>query len=316
MDLLCRFAHRFPLLAAEILARDRHKTRNFREETITDILMAGLVPFEPFNIITKYPVNESLTGEDMDWEFVNEHADDGRKYLRLHIQAKRAHVAAEKTRPYWLYRELDHAVGPKPPKPKRLWYGPPAPKPPHGNQHKILVDEAKKVAGCVPLYMFYHPNSALEPAAGGLPAVEGVNWMFADLIPENLTPGRWPAADKRLDRWRPHFHPLSDLLCFGHGPDLLRVKGPDDRYVAFIIGPKSPVATPGEVEDRLNEWRNGEDASVERLPIRAVENVPEQTLAIIRAARDGKRKAEIDRPRVIFVSDRHLGEPKIVREED
>ena len=32
-------------------------------------------------------------------------------------------------------------------------------------------DEAKKVAGCVPLYMFYHPNSALEPAAGGLPAV-------------------------------------------------------------------------------------------------------------------------------------------------
>lgn len=303
MDLLCQFANRFPLLAAEILERDRHKKRNFREETITDILMAGLVPFEPFNISTNYPVDESITGEDMDWEFVNEHAVDGRKYLRLHIQAKRAHVAAEKTNPYWLYRELDHAVGLKPLKPKGLLHVSPASKSPHGTQHKILVDEAKKVAGCVPIYMFYHPNSALESAVGGLPAVEGVNWMFADLIPENVTPGRWPAANKRLDKWRPHFHPLSDLLCFGHGPDLLKLGPSQGHQIALFIAPLSPAATPGEVEDMLNERRNGKDSLATSLPIRAVENIPGQTLAIIRAARDGKRKAEIKRPRVIFVSD-------------
>lgn len=311
MDLLCCFARRFPLLAAEILERDRSKTRNFREETITDILMAGLVPFEPFDIITNYPVNESLTGQDMDWEFVNEHAVDGRKYLRLHIQAKRAHEAAKKRKSYWLYRELDHAVGPKPPKPKRLCNGPPVHKPQYGTQHKILVDEAKKVAGCVPLYMFYHPHSALQPEIGGLPAVEGVNWMFADVIPEKLTLGRWPAADKRLDRWRSHFHPLSDLLCFGRGPHLCEVARPDGSYVALFIDPKSPAATPGGVADRLNQLRNDEYA-----PIRAVENIPEQTLAIIRAARDGKRTAEIERPRVIFLSNRQLVEPKVLREED
>lgn len=48
--LLCQFAHRFPDLAAQILQRDKHKRRNFREETITDILMAGLTAFEPCGI--------------------------------------------------------------------------------------------------------------------------------------------------------------------------------------------------------------------------------------------------------------------------
>lgn len=47
---MCAFGRRFPDFAAEILHRDRHKRRNFREETITDILMAGLVPFEPFGL--------------------------------------------------------------------------------------------------------------------------------------------------------------------------------------------------------------------------------------------------------------------------
>jgi hypothetical protein len=312
MDLLCRFAHRFPSLAAEILERDRHKKRNFREETITDILMAGLVPFEPFNISTNYPVNEALTGEDMDWEFVDEHAVDGRKYLRLHIQAKRAVVNAPKTKPYWLYRELDHAVVLKAPKAKGLGPVPPPAKL-HGTQHKNLVDEAKKVAGCVPIFMFYHPNSALDPASSHLPAVEGVNWMFADLIPVNVTPSRWPSAHKTLKKWRPHFHPLSDLLCFGHGPEFIELKAQDGSYFSFLTGPRSSGATPGEMEDRLNERRYTEGAPLEPPPIRSADNIPEQTLAIIDAARDGKRSAEIERPRVIFVSGERSTEAAIIR---
>lgn len=298
MDLLCRFGYRFPHLAAEILARDRHKRRNFREETITDILMAGLVPFEPFGIYTNYPSNESLTGEDMDWEFVNEHAVDGRKYLRLHIQAKRAHVAAEKTKPYWVYRELDHAVGPKP---KKVVFGRPAPKPLHGTQHKALVDEAKAIPGCVPLYMFYHPNGALEDANASLPQIEGVNWMFADLIPQNVTASRWPIADKRLDKWRPHFHPLKDLLCFGHGPELIKFDVGEGRSLGFFIRPPSAVPTPGEVEDMLNNHRgHREGTEVDRLPIRAARVIPDETLEMVRAARNGARKFEISRPRAIF----------------
>lgn len=311
--MLCRFAHRFPNLAAEILARDRHKRRNFREETITDILMAGLVPFEPFNICTNYPANESLTGEDMDWEFVNEHAVDGRKYLRLHIQAKRAHVAAEKTKPYWIYRELDHAVGPKP---KKVTYGPPAPKPPHGTQHKALVDEAKAIKGCVPLYMFYHPVAALAASTASLPAIEGVNWMFADLVPVNVSPGRWPIADKRLDKWRPHFHPLHDLLCFGHGPKFIAFGNGGSSFLELFVGPRSAGPTPGEMEDLLNKRRShGEWAEIDRLPIQAAQVIPDETLEIVRAARDGARKFEISRPRVIFVTNLPFDETVAVRSE-
>jgi hypothetical protein len=41
--MLCEFAHRFPRYLANLLERDRFLTRNFREETATDLLMMGLV---------------------------------------------------------------------------------------------------------------------------------------------------------------------------------------------------------------------------------------------------------------------------------
>lgn len=208
MDLLCRFSLKFPPLAAEILERDQYKKRNFREETITDILMAGLVPFEPFGILTDFPKDEAATGEDMDWEFVNEFADDGQRYLRLHIQAKRAHLNRKVKSPYWEYRELDHvgrAAASSTPGSGGKKYG---------KQHKLLIEQAAITSGCVPLYMFYHPRSALDPRSVLLPAVEGVNWMFADRIPVNISSKRWPVNLRKVKKWRPFFHPLSDLLCF------------------------------------------------------------------------------------------------------
>ena len=297
MDLLCSFAHRFPLLAAELLERDRHKRRNFREETITDVLMAGLVPFEPLDIVTNYPANESLTGEDMDWEFVNEHATDGRRYLRVHIQAKRAILSGGKKAPYWFYRELDHAVASKVPFTPKL----------HGTQHKLLIKEAKKVEGCVPLYMFYHPVSALGQPSCGLPAVEGVNWMFADLIPTSITASRWPIGEKKLAKWRQHFHSLTDLLCFGH--DIVELVLPDGSSTGFMIRSQPASPSPGEIADRLNELRGYTDTADGRLQIHAVRDIPESTLAAVRVARDGRRIADLKRPRAIFVSGpvRHKG---------
>jgi hypothetical protein len=301
MDLLCRFAHRFPTLAAEILERDRHKRRNFREETITDVLMAGLVPFEPFGIRTDYPFDESATGEDMDWEFVNEHAVDGRRYIRLHIQAKRAKESKTKA-PYWFYGELDHAVAPKPPtgSPK-----PPkgAPKPPalHGSQHKLLIDEAAKLAGCVPLYMFYHPMSATVAASGTKPAIEGLNWIFANDIPVNLTSGAWPVADKKIEKWRKHFRPLSDLLCLGHGAASTDVGTPDGDGTATADAGRLSIPTPGEIEDLLNEVR-GYGVAQDRPPVRAIGDIPQATLGAIRADSAVAKFDGLKRPRAIFVS--------------
>lgn len=301
INLLCSFARRFPDLAAEILERDRHKRRNFREETITDVLMAGLVPFEPFGIRTDYPFDESATGEDMDWEFVNEHAVDGRRYLRLHIQAKRAKESKTKA-PYWFYGELDHAVAPKPPaglpKPPKG-----APKPPalHGSQHKLLIDEAAKLAGCVPLYMFYHPRSATPGAPGTKPSIEGVNWIFADDIPVNVTAAAWPVADKKVARWRRHFRPLSDLLCFGDGAASVIDGALEGNGTAISDVGRTIIPTPGEIEDLLNEIR-GFDPARDRPPIRAVQDIPQATLGAIRTGYYGTRFDGLKRPRAIFVA--------------
>ena len=48
--MLCEFAHYFPRNLAQLLDRDRHLTRNFREETATDLLMMGLISFKPLGI--------------------------------------------------------------------------------------------------------------------------------------------------------------------------------------------------------------------------------------------------------------------------
>lgn len=306
MDLLCTFAHRFPILAAAILDRDLHKRRNFREETITDMLMAGLVPFEPLGIRTDFPADESITGEDMDWEFVNEQATDGRRYLRLHIQAKRS-ISSDGKKPYWFYRELDHALRPAV---SSVTGGAPGPSPLappaklYGLQHTVLINEAAKTPGCVPIYMFFNPGAAEEPRNSALPAVEGVNWIFADKISKRVTTGHWPVSLKKVTTLRPHFHPLSKLLCFGHS-ELVRF--PESGGPGFALIFDQPACpTPGELSDRLNELRApAHDAGVEVTRFDAVEEIPFTTLEAIRSTDDaGKRKVEIPRPRVIFNSGR------------
>ena len=284
MDLLCQFAHNFPSLAAQLLHRDRHKRRNFREETITDVLMAGLTAFEPFGIRVDFPQDESKTGEDMDWEFVDPEAPDGRRYLRLHIQAKRAILSDGKRNPYWYYRELDHAV------PKGANYG---------SQHEFLLRGAAAVSGCVPLYMFYHSLDAVTLGQSKLPAIEGVNVIFADKIPKKSSKGRWPVADRKVERWRQHFMPLSSLLCLGTGPKIFR--SAHDGLIAFLASDGSPLVSPGALADRLNSFRTDADDSTTPL-IEATDTIPPSILQALETPVGIKRSAKIERPRVIFHS--------------
>jgi hypothetical protein len=315
MDLLCRFGHRFPQLVAKILDRELGKKRRFREETITDLLMAGLVPFEPFSILTDFPVDESATGEDMDWEFVNTHPTATRRYLRLHIQAKRAHPYPH-GRPAprnWWYPSLDHPVRPKPPagtpKPPKG-----SPKPPalYGYQHKLLVDHANSLGCCVPIFMFYHPNRSIPPPTASLPHVEGVNWMFADTIPENVSSKAWPAADKLMAKWRSSFHPLHELLCFANPIGILILRGEDIRspFPAFLVPEGGTAPTPGDVADRLNQLRSVDRADAPRVQIEASQHIPAATQALIDAALEDRKVEALQRRRAIFISKR----PDIMRD--
>src|SRR4051794_19589724 len=107
--MLCEFAHAFPGRLAEILDRDKSLKRNFREETATDLLMAGMVGLQEFGVTVEFP-EESVTGADMDWIYAAPHDIGGGTYLRLMIQAKRAKLASLKNGKYWYYEHLDYGA--------------------------------------------------------------------------------------------------------------------------------------------------------------------------------------------------------------
>lgn len=79
--MLCEFANRFPRDLAILLERDRDLTRNFREETATDLLMMGLRPLQPLGVRVDFP-DEVVTGADMDWIYVAPHDFGGGSYPR------------------------------------------------------------------------------------------------------------------------------------------------------------------------------------------------------------------------------------------
>src|SRR5579883_2943951 len=108
--MLCALARSFPARVAELLERDRHLKRNFREETVTDLLMSSLIGLEPLGIRVDFP-DEPSTGGDMDWIFAAPLEINGGRYLRFILQPKRAQFASLKSGGYWYYQHLDHEAG-------------------------------------------------------------------------------------------------------------------------------------------------------------------------------------------------------------
>jgi hypothetical protein len=192
--MLCELAHNFPLRIAELLERDRGLTRNFREETVTDLLMASLVGLEAFGVRVQFPY-EPTTGGDMDWIYAAPLEISGGSYLRLILQAKRAQFAKLKAGGYWFYQHLDHESG---------------------QQAQTLTDYAATSPdgmATLPLYIFYHPASALAPAVGRRPAIDGINIVFGSKIVPAVK-GGCGREKKRVGYWRNDFMPFSDLLCW------------------------------------------------------------------------------------------------------
>jgi hypothetical protein len=83
--MLCQFARQFPNVVADFLNRSRSLHRRFREESVTDLLMANLIAIGGNRVYVEFP-NEPVTGADMEWNFVNW---DDNSFYRLRIQAKR-----------------------------------------------------------------------------------------------------------------------------------------------------------------------------------------------------------------------------------
>lgn len=272
---LCKFSVNFPDKVADLLQIGESLRRNIREETITDLLMVELQAFRQFGVFVDYPKDEAKTGQDMIWEFVAPNAIDGRKYLRLHIQAKRA-IKSKTKFPYWWYRELDHAVSRNGSK---------------GTQHKKLLDSAHRSKACFALYMFYHPSNALVKKTDILPEIEGINIIPADLIPRRVTASTWPRYLKKVEQWRPNFLPLSALLCALTGRPILKFKA--SANAKLISHSDEILPMPGEIVDFLNQRYEGHDVRAE-----ASSEIPKETLSAL----DGRPRKEPVVGRVIFYS--------------
>lgn len=289
--MLCEFANRFPRDLANLLERDRHLTRNFREETATDLLMMALLPLQPFGVRVDFP-DETVTGADMDWIYAAPHDVGGGSYLRLMIQAKRSKMATLKDgSTYWYYDHLDHGT-------------------PKGSQAQTLVTHAASKPGgmdTLPLYMFYHPEAALEAAAAGMPAVEGVNIRLARDIVGTVT-GGCKRKEKKISHWRSGFMTLSDLLCWPVLPFVAPPPPPAEPVTEFLrAGGFSDVVYPSLafhpelVAERINFVR-GESARAADadFQVRPSEGLPSDIRRAIAGEVTAKDRAALERPRVIL----------------
>ena len=164
--MLCQFARQFPPFVADFMESSRDLGRRFREETITDMMMAALKIAGGQRVIVRFP-NEQETGGDMEWNFVNPY---DRTFYRLVIQAKCAYPNG----PFWTrhsYRHLSHRTDNK-------------------FQADVLCEYARQARyPTYPLYFFYNPAHTCSLAdRDGWPGIEGVNLANGYQIRSYATP--------------------------------------------------------------------------------------------------------------------------------
>jgi hypothetical protein len=289
---LCEFAHAFPGRLADLLERDRHLKRNFREETATDLLMMGLLGLSSDDITVDFP-DEGATGGDMEWIYAAPQDVAGGTFLRLIIQSKRSKYAALKSGGYWFYDHLDHGI-------------------PAGSQAQTLVSYAASSPegqATLPLYFFYHPRSAITSPVAGRPNIEGLNVVLADKVAP-IVNGGCAKSKKRLGEWRNHFFSLSDLLCWPLSDPTPTAGPPPPGATEFLVDgafigavAAAPAWHPDFVADRLNAILD--DSRGEAAPSRRVEpapGVPDEIRRAIAGETTQKDRSKLKRPRVILTT--------------
>lgn len=178
-------------MIAEFLDIEQKLKRRFREESVTDILVASLLSL-PGNAVVVLTPPEAKTGGDFDLVIVDPMAGDA---VQFRIQAKRLMPHKHN----WMtgsYAELAH---------------------PHngGGQSQALI---RGVGGekitTIPLYAFYNPAHVCAASGDTVSGIElGSGWEIRERIKAivKVKPKRLPY--KRIGSLQPLFFPLSTILC-------------------------------------------------------------------------------------------------------
>lgn len=187
----CDLAHRLPTMIAEFLDIEQRLRRRFREDSITDILVASLLSLPGNDIVVLTPP-ETKTGGDFDLVVVEPASGEA---VQFRIQAKRLTPHKHD----WMigsYAELAH---------------------PHNNgaqSQALLRGLGREAITTIPLYAFYNPAHVCAASGGTVAGVElASGWEIRERIKAivKVKPKRLPY--KRIGSLQPLFFPLSTILC-------------------------------------------------------------------------------------------------------
>ena len=182
-----------PALIADFLDLETSLRRRFREESITDLLVASMLRLASPNLFVFVPQNEALTGNDFDIVIFDPASLEAVQYR---LQAKRLKPHMTK----WVigsYPELAH---------------------PHGTGAQslslVLSSAAETKIKTIPLYAFYNPARTCAASGGLISGVELADGKAIRAVVKELLkakPKRPPL--KRIGTLQPLFFPLTTILC-------------------------------------------------------------------------------------------------------
>ena len=294
----CDLAVRIPPMISDFLNLENKIGRRFREDSVTDIIIASLLKVAGRNVTVLVPP-EVKTGGDFDILIVEPSSGDAIQYR---IQAKR--LSPHPTQWMWgSYRELDHPHG-------------------QGGQSSTLVrSAAHEKIRTIPLYAFYNPETACKASGGLIGGIELADGVAINQIVKALVKAKAASKRprlKRLENLRDLFFPLSTLLCPPAGEasaSIPAIVPPGLSRASVEDAIRSRARMDGAGRDRVAQLRpppRGRSAITARADLdqgsvqspRAVTPYPAPIeRAILRTSdEDPVRIAPVKRPKVVLIS--------------
>lgn len=192
-DSPCDLGQRLPAFVGDFLDLETSLRRRFREDSVTDLIIAAMLRLADPNLFVFVPENEAVTGNDFDIIIFDPLA---REAIQYRIQAKRL-----KPHPTnWMissYAELAHPNG-------------------TGAQSISLIKSAaaETLIRTIPLYAFYNPARTCSASGGLINGIELADGNAVRTIVRQLIrakPKRPPL--KRISTLQPLFFPFATILC-------------------------------------------------------------------------------------------------------
>lgn len=293
----CDLAARVPGLVAEFLDLEANLHRRFREETISDIIVASFSSLPGNNVVVNLP-QESKTGSDFDIAIVDPSSNE---CIQYRIQAKRL-TPLKKQWAHGSYRELAHPYG-------------------SGRQASHLVrSAAHEGIPTIPLYAFYNPNEACQELRGTISGLELADGRAINKLVKTLVKSK-PARPrlKRLSVIQHLFFPLSTLLCppLNEGksePRQILSPSLSRAAVERMITERPPrddeptdlfrlISEESHIDSVDEERRVLDGVDIDQTKVAHSAKLPTWILRAIEHRNERRLFAKVQRPRIVLISE-------------